>query len=189
MTYGGVGVSVAMDFPIKIIPQSGVFSFSGSYVFGDAEVPGYKNRSQIYDEQGSFQYLDGDLLYNDYLIRYTGQMHYTFGLAIDESYLLRFGIGATIYGAETWRDYEEIDADDNATIAYKKANSETVGGISMRLEFMSQGVKTPYGATLQYFDESLYGSAWVQFPIVTDTFFARIEAKGYAAAFRDTVHP
>jgi hypothetical protein len=99
-TYAGLGVSAALDFPIKIIPQSGVFSMSASYVFGDAKVPSYKNRKDLYDKDGTFSYDPNSLLYNDYLIRYTGQFHYTFGLAVDETYQIRFGIGATIYGAE-----------------------------------------------------------------------------------------
>jgi len=90
-----------MDFPIKVIPQSGVFSLSGSYVFGDAKEPSYKNRHNYYDTIGGFYYNDDDLFFNDYLVRYTGQFHYTFGISIDESYQLRFGIGATLYGAET----------------------------------------------------------------------------------------
>jgi hypothetical protein len=90
-----------MDFPIKIIPQSGIFSMSASYVFGDAKVPTYKNRKDHYDREGMFIYNQYDLFYNDHLVRYTAQFHYTFGLAIDETYQVRFGIGATIYGAET----------------------------------------------------------------------------------------
>ena len=189
-TYGGVGLSGAFDFPIKVIPQSGVFSMSASYIFGDAVAPSYKDREKWYDEH-TFpdNYNDDDLFFNDYLIRYTAQAHYTFGFSIDESYLFRFGIGGTIYGAETWRDYQERDEFEETIIKYKKSNTETIGGISMKVEFMSRDISTPFGATLQYFDESLFANAWIQIPIVTDAFFIRFEAKGFISAFKETLHP
>jgi hypothetical protein len=59
----------------------------------------------------------------------------------------------------------------------------------MKLDFMSRDITTPFGASLQYFDESIYGSAWLQIPIIANTFFARIEAKGYYAAFRENLRP
>jgi hypothetical protein len=59
----------------------------------------------------------------------------------------------------------------------------------MKLEFMSRDITTPFGATLQYFDESLFAAAWLQIPIITDTFFARLEAKAYMAAFKEYLHP
>jgi hypothetical protein len=187
-TYAGVGISGAFDFPIKVIPQSGVFSMSGSYVFGDANAPTYKDRQKMYDENG-FEYINDDLFYNDYLIRYTAQAHYTFGFSIDESYLFRFGIGGTLYGAETWRDYQETSDLEESIITYKKSDNETVGGLSMKVEFMSRDITTPFGASLQYFDESLFANIWMQVPIVIEAFFVRIEAKGFVAAFKETLHP
>ena len=187
-TFGGVGLSGTFDFPIKVIPQSGVFSIGASYLFGDAKAPSYKDRKKVYEEDG-FKYKEGDLLYNDYLIRYTAQAHYTFGFALDQSYLFRFGIGGTIYGAETWRDYEELDIENEPIIVYKKSDDETVGGLSMKVEFMARDISTPFGISLQYFDESLFANAWIQIPIVQEAFFIRFEAKGFAAAFKETIHP
>ena len=66
-----------------------------------------------------------------------------------------------------------------------KSSSEPIGGVSMKAEFMAKNATTPYGATLQYFDESISGSIWIQIPIVENVFFLRLDAKGYAAAFKD----
>jgi hypothetical protein len=193
LTHASVGVSGAADFPIKVIPNSGIFSVSGSYVFGDASEPSSKNRGAYYEENGfPTDYSDTDNKFNDYLIRYTAQLHYTFGFAIDESYLLRFGVGATVYGAERWRDYQDtntLDENDEYVVNYQKAESETIGGISLKADFMSRDIATPFGATLQYFDESLYGDIWLQVPIVQNTFFARIDVQGYVAAFKNNLHP
>lgn len=189
-THAGVGASFSLDMPIKIIPQSGIFSFSGSYVFGDAKEASYKDRKGWYAEHGfPTVHNSDDLFFNDYLIRYTAQGHYTFGLSIDETYLLRIGIGATVYGAETWHDSQELNEDQEEVIAFIKGNTETVGGISMKLDFMRRDVRTPYGASLQYFDESIFANAWLQVPIVRDAFYLRLEAKGFVAAFKDILHP
>ncbi len=183
-TYAGLGVSANIDFPIKIIPSSGIFNFTGSYVFGDAKEATYKNRQDVIDE-GTYHYDAKSSFYNDYLVRYTGQFHYTFGIAIDEGYLMRFGIGATLYGMETWHDFEEENSDGEMVWNYKKSESETIGGMSMKAEFMVTNVTTPFGASLQYFDESLSANAWLQIPVVTDAFFVRVDVKGYVAAFKD----
>ena len=189
-THAGVGLSGALDIPIKIIPQSGVFSFSGSYVFGDAKEASYKDRKKYYLDNGfPSVHNPDDLFFNDHLIRYTAQAHYTFGFSIDESYLFRLGVGATIYGAETWWDRQEFNEDADEVINFIKGNTETVGGISLKLEFMSRDVTTPYGASMQYFDESIFANAWLQVPIVRDMMFLKLEVKGFAAAFKDVLHP
>ena len=189
-TFGGIGLTGAFDFPIKVIAQSGVFSMSASYLFGDAKAPSYKDRKRFYEDYG-FDYKENDLFFNDYLIRYTAQAHYTFGFALDQSYLFRFGIGGTLYGAETWHDYEKLDDLEDNIIAYKKYddNSKTIGGLSMKVEFMAKDITTPFGASLQYFDESLFANVWIQIPIVQEAFFIKFEAKAFAPAFKETLHP
>jgi hypothetical protein len=52
-----------------------------------------------------------------------------------------------------------MDDFDNPYIYSKDSRDETIGGISMKLDFMSRDITTPFGASLQYFDESIYGSA------------------------------
>ena len=190
-THAGTGISGTLDVPIKIIPQSGVFNISGSYVFGDAVAATYKNRSKWYDDHGGLPTVHdaNDLFFNDYLVRFTGQAHYTFGFSIDESFLFRVGIGATVYGAETWHDFAGADEFDDPIIEYKKTDHATVGGISLKLDFMRRDARTPFGASFQYFDESVFANAWLQIPVVKDAFFIRLEAKGFVAAFKETLHP
>lgn len=188
MTHAGFGVSAVADFPVKIIPQSGVFNFSASYVFGDAVEATYKDRQNLIDN-GNFEYVHNDPFYNDYLVRYTGQLHYTFGVSIDNGYKMRFGIGGTIFGVENWRNKQEENEEGEEFWNYIRESTEAIGGISMKAEFMASSVTTPYGIAIQYFDESLACNAWLQIPIVTNTFFLRLDAKGYVAAFKDKPRP
>ncbi|MFP4527896.1 MAG: hypothetical protein ACLFQX_05045, partial [Candidatus Kapaibacterium sp.] len=179
-TYAGVGISGRMDFPIMVIPESGIFHASFDYVFGDAEPADYKNRD-----------LDPDTFVEnpfdrDYLIRYDAQLHYTFGVAIDENYMMRFGVGGTVYNVEKWYHASEINPETLETeVVYNMLEAETVGGISGKVEFMVKDVSTPYGASFQYFDEALYTNAWLQIPIVDNMLALRLDAKGYFTAFRE----
>ncbi len=181
LTYGGVGIAGEFDFPILVIPKSGLFHFSFGYVFGDAKEASYKNRKL----DTNYVYADGD---DDYLIRYNAQLHYTFGVAIDESYLLRFGIGGTIYGAEKWHNRTDRDANGTKIIEYKKDGIETVGGISGKIEFLATNATTPFGASLQYFDEGIAGDIWLQIPIIQNALALRLSAAGFSPMFRNQRH-
>lgn len=190
LTNAGVGINGSVDFPIKVVPRSGVFHLSGSYVFGDAEEAGYKDRglnAENFDQVFNHPHYPTYFKY-DYLIRGNAQLHYTFGVAIDEDYLMRFGIGATMYNVETWSFRKDSSDPIRNTLDYYKKDDETIGGISGRLEFMSKNVVTPYGASIQYFDESLMADIWLQIPVIENTFAIRLDAKGYFAAFRDDEH-
>lgn len=177
LTYAGFGVAGTFDFPFKVIPQSGVFRASLGYVFGDAQIPGFKTEPTI-DNYNSY--------FNDYLIRANAQLHYTFGVSVDDDYWFRFGIGGTVYSAEFWNyklfNNEETNLDE---IRYIKTDSETIGGISGRVEFMSKNILTPFGASIQYFDEALGATVWLQIPVIPQTFSLRLDASGYFVAFRD----
>ena len=60
----------------------------------------------------------------------------------------------------------------------------------MKVDFMSTDVTTPFGASLQYFDESIFANAWLQIPIVSETFYLRFDARVFSAAlFRDYPRP
>ena len=50
---------------------------------------------------------------------------------------------------------------------------------------MTKNISTPYGASVQYFDEGLGVNAWLQIPIIQNTFALRLDAKGYFKAFKD----
>jgi len=188
LTHGGVGISARADFPIKVIPQSGVFSINMGYVFGDAKEADYKKRITDPDNPN----FNGDMLRNlnilsnfDHFIRFNTSLHYTFAISIDEDYWLRFGIGGTAYTVEKWYNRVSENDDNETVVDFVKRDGETIAGISAKFDFMSRNIATPYGATLQYFDESLYANIWLQIPIVQNRFALRLDAKGYMTAFRD----
>ncbi len=186
LTFGGWGVSGEADFPFKVIRNSGVFKVSGAYIFGDAREADYKNRGLNIDNYETvYPFLDDYRKY-DYLIRANGQLHYTFGVAVDEDYLLRFGIGGTIYNAEQWTIKPN---DNNDKLIMTQVGDETLGGISGKVEFMSRNAVTPYGGSLQYFDEAIMANVWLQIPVVQNTFALKLDVKGYWTAFRDKLHP
>jgi len=185
LTHGGIGIAGMFDFPIKVIPQSGVFRFSFAYVFGNAVESSYKNRNLTAE---NYFYNESDL-YNDYMIRGNGQLHYTFAVKIDDDYLFRFGIGATVYNAERWYNKLVTGEGERDKLSFVKLSDETVMGISGRIEFMAKNIVTPFGAGIQYFDESLSGNIWLQIPVIQNTLAIRLEAKGYFTAFRNYQHP
>jgi hypothetical protein len=182
LTFGSAGVTGKFDFPIKVIPKSGLFNLSFGYVFGNAVESEYKNRDLNPD---TYIYTAGD---NDYLIRYNFTMHYTFGLSIDEDYKFRFGVGFTGYGVERWYNRVYKDASENNQIEYVSFNNEFIGGLSGKIDFMVTNITTPYGASLQYFDESISSSIWLQIPLYKNNFALRMEAKGFSPLFRNTDH-
>lgn len=179
LTHAGIGIAGEADFPFAVIPKSGVFSAGFGYVFGDA-VEGPRDRKLSPDTYVT-DYTD-----LDYLIRFNAQLHYTFAIAIDRNYMLRFGLGGTIYNVEKWYNKLEEDPDTRRNmINYERLNDESVGGISGRIDFMARGLSTPFGITAQYFDEGLYTNIWLQVPIVDNTFSLRLDAKGFFKAFTE----
>lgn len=183
MTYAGVGVSGTLDFPFAIIPRSDVFQLKFGYVFGDAE-PGVGN-SGFDTNPLTFQ---RNPMVNDYLMRFNAQLLYTFGISIDEDYYLRFSIGGAGYSMEKW-GYELEEDVERPKVLLQERDNEFVGGLSGKLEFMTTNNTTPFGGHLQYFDESLQFGGWVQVPVVENTFSIRLEANGYAVAFRKSPRP
>lgn len=185
LTYGGFGVTGSFDFPFKVIPKSGIFKFNFGYVFGDANESKYKNRKidpNNYDPNLALLFDDFD-----YLVRLNAQLHYTFAISVDENYWFRFGIGGTIYNVERW--YNDLDTSVEINkLKFRKFDDETVGGISGRIEFMSKNIITPFGAFVQYFDESMSAGLWLQIPIIEKTLALRLDAKGFFSAFKSQPH-
>jgi len=179
LTNGGIGLAGEFDFPFMVIPNSGVFHLGFGVVFGDAQQSSYKNRSLDPDNYVTNK---ND---NDYLIRSNGQLHYTFGVSVDEDYLIRFGVGGTFYTVEKWYNFLDKSGNENK-IVYKELNTETVGGVSGKIEFMATNNTTPYGATLQYFDESLRIAAWLRIPIIQNSLSLQLDVNGYMTTFKDT---
>ncbi len=123
------------------------------------------------------------------MIRGNATLHYTFAVAVDSDYWFRFGVGGTGYAAEKWFDDMNTDDPLNPKIEYSKAESESVVGLSGKVDFMAKEVTTPFGASIQYFDESLSGMIWLQIPIVPNTFAIQLDAKGYFTAFKKDPRP
>jgi hypothetical protein len=185
LTYGGFGITGSFDFPFKVIPKSGIFKFNFGYVFGDANESKYKNRRidpNNYDPNLTLLLEDFD-----FLVRLNAQLHYTFAIAIDQNYWFRFGIGGTIYNVERW--YNDLDSSGEINkLKFRKLDDETIGGISGRIEFMTKNIITPFGAFVQYFDESLSTGLWLQIPIIEKTLALRLDAKGFFSAFKSQPH-
>jgi len=186
LTYAGIGLTTALDFPMPVIQSSGVFAFTGSYLFGDAEPASYNEdlRKDFLDPMGS---TPNDST-NDYLIRFSTQLHYTFAITIDQNYLVRFSLGATVYNAETW-GYTKKAEDIDVTTSFLERDDQTVGGVSGKIELMRINNKTPFGLSAQYFDEGIYANAWLQVPIIENTFSLRFDLKGFVKAFAGEPRP
>ena len=182
LTYAGFGLAGSFDFPIKVIPKSGVFHFDFGYVLGDAKESKYKSRNI-----DTLTYTPWRTIANrdfDYLIRGNIQAYYTFGVQIDNNYLFRFGLGGTFYQVEQW--YYDLDtANLRRRIVFKKYDEKSVGDVSIRVDFMSTDIATPFGANLQYFNGGIGGGVWLQVPIIRDTLYLRLDGRGYFVPFKD----
>lgn len=182
LTYAGFGLAGSFDFPIKVIPKSGVFHFDFGYVLGDAKESKYKSRNidtLVYNPAQTIANRDFD-----YLIRANAQAYYTFGVQIDNDYLFRFGLGATFYQVEQW--YYDLDtANLRRKLIFKKYDQKSVGDVSVRIDFMSTNIATPFGVNLQYFNGGIGGGIWLQVPIIRNTLFLRLDGRGYFVPFKN----
>lgn len=183
LTHGGIGLATEIDFPSMIISESAVFNFKFAYVFGDAVESEYKNIS--------FDANNYDILLaqqnSDYLVRFNSQLHYTFGIAVDDDYWLRFGLGGTIYSMENWYYTKKMNDLGIEKINYTMDNAETVGGMSVKIDFMAKGLNTPIGASIQYFDSGIYTNLWIQMNVIDNVFSLAFDAKGYYKIFPDDI--
>jgi hypothetical protein len=118
--------------------------------------------------------------YEVYLVRYHANLQYSFAIAIDKDFMFRMRLGGTIYGMESW---SEFNGGTDST-EFRKTKSTTVGGVSGRVEFMTTSWATPVGFSLSYFDETVLGTAWLQIPVI-DNFALRLDARVFAPVFRD----
>ena len=172
-TTAGPGIAAQFDFPFPVVKSSGVFRFSMSYVSGDAVESPFKIKHT--DETHDYNY--------DFLVRAHAQLHYTFGVRIDDNYLFRFGIGGSVYNVEKWNQKVTID---NTTFPpksetkYKFYSDETYGGLSGRIDFMTNSKKrTPWGLTAQYFDETVGLNGWIQFPVIENTLAIKLGVNSF----------
>ncbi len=172
MTTAGFGVNTNIEVPIKLIAESGVFNFAASYVFDDARSTSHKRFDT--SVRRSF----------DHLIRFHASAQYTFAVRIDESNLFRLRLGGTGYSMERWFDRDSISTTGDTVSRFAKFDSEFIGGISGKIEFMNTSWSTPLGASLQYFDESVLANLWLQLQ-VTESLGFRIDANMFTPVFRE----
>jgi len=171
MTNGGIGVNGSFDFPIRVVSQSGVFNVSASYVFDDAS----RTDHQVFDaDNGRFV---------DNLVRFHAAAHYSFAVRVDKDFMFRFRLGGTVYNMEQWGD-QRLPAVDTSRLTFAKYQSQTVGGVSGRIDFMTTGWSTPVGFSLSYFDDTILGVAWLQVPVMPEM-AVRFDARIFTPVFRD----
>lgn len=172
MTNAGFGVNAALEVPIKIIAESGVFSFAGSYVFNDANST---DRKRL-DDRINLRF--------DHLVRFHANAQYTFAIRVDESNLFRFRLGGTGYSIERWHDVDTLTASGTDSTMFRKFDSKFIGGVSGKIEFMNTSWSTPLGASLQYFDESVLANIWLQIQASQSLGF-RVDVNMFTPVFRD----
>jgi hypothetical protein len=172
LTSAGWGIYGSVDFPVKLIQEGGVFRASASYVFGDAR----RSDHQVWNEALR--------QHTDFLIRYHAQMHYSFAIAVDKNYFFRFQLGGTLYGAETWGERVDTTEDRELQRRFVRKETQTIGGISGGIEYMATGIGTPYGFAVQYFDDTVLGTLWLQIPI-SSSLAVRFDGKVFATLLRD----
>jgi hypothetical protein len=171
MTNAGFGVNANVEVPIKIIAESGVFNFGASYVFDDATRTDHRR----FDTTAGRSF--------DHLVRFHAQAQYTFAVKIDEYNLFRLRLGGTAYSMERWSDKDSVVGGETKQF-FRKFDSEFIGGISGKVEFMNTSWSTPLGASLQYFDEAVLGNVWLQLQ-ASDNLGFRIDANIFTPVFRD----
>lgn len=182
LTFASFGLAGSFDFPIKVIPKSGVFHFDFGYVVGDAKESKYKSRkidTLTYNPNLAVALSDFD-----YLVRGNIQAYYTFGVQIDNDYLFRFGLGATFYKVEKWF-YDLDTADFRRKLVFRKHDEVSVGDVSIKIDFMATNIATPFGANIQYFNGGIGGGIWMQVPIIKNTLSLRLDGRGYFVPFKD----
>jgi hypothetical protein len=184
---GGYGIAMSGDFTAPLLDNSGLFNFYASYTFGEGKTDKTVLRT-FAKRNGRFEVEQlGEV---GYVIRYAAQAYYSFGFYLDDEarHLFRLKIGGTVYGVDT-----EVRQQDTTVVAvgetstptvFSKITSETVGGVSGKVEYMKGGQKIPYGASLQYQDQSLLSDIWLQF-IINPRFDLKVGLKYFTPVFRE----
>jgi len=108
---------------------------------------------------------------------------------IDENYQFRFGVGASIYSAETWNYQSKMDSITRIkTVYYQKSKTETIGGIATRLDFMAKDYQHLlahlFNSLMNRYLETL-GSRYQLFKSI----FLRFDANAYFKVFASSPHP
>lgn len=182
---GGYGLAMSGDFTAPLLSNSGLFNFYASYTFSEQQT----DKMQPFLYTGVKPQVGEDA----YLIRYAFQAFYSFGFYADAAatHLFRIKVGATAYGVDQYIREEDTLASASAeqtsvpTVFTKQATqSQTIGGVAARIEYMKGGQRIPYGLGVQYFDQSLLANLWVQFA-VGSRLDLKLEGKYFTPIFRD----
>jgi hypothetical protein len=181
---GGYGISFEGDFVAPLIQNSGLFNFHGSYTF-----------SEVAPEQMTpFMFRPAATIGEEaYLVRYDFQAFYSFGFFADAaaSHLFRLKIGGTVYGVETLHHEEDtllaVSETEDPVFNLVKHDNSTNGGVAGALEYMRTKTWVPFGARLQYVDNSLLTDLWLQFAVAKNLDL-KFDLKYFTPIFRDP-HP
>lgn len=207
LTHAGIGINGSLDVPIKITNSStGVFNFSGSYVFNDAVQSGHQRTLGSFNTTDTTQRANQNTYTvtnlnqsrsEDNLIRFHAQAHYTFAIQVDNGHFFRFRIGGALFQREQWVQTKIVGSEDrfvNGNNVNQRSISDssvwvvgdrrTYGDVSGRIEYMATTGSTPFGLGLQYFDSAIMGDAWLFIPF-NEAFGVRLDARMAAPIFRD----
>jgi hypothetical protein len=186
----GYGIAMSGDFVAPLLDNSGLFNFFATYTFTDPQTDKMLLRTfNSSTPRGIVQ--PGE---QGYLIRFAAQAYYSFGFFLDDQarHLFRLKVGGTVYGVDTYVRQQDTSAQVGEGVpdaVMAKLDSKTAGGIAGKIEYMKGGQKIPYGASIQYVDQSLLSDLWLQF-IVSPTLDLKVGLKYFAPIFRGVdAHP
>jgi hypothetical protein len=179
----GYGVLFSGDFTAPLLANSGLFNFYASYTFSESNSG---IGPQTFNE-ASRVFSGGEPAW---LIRYAFQGYYSFGFYADANatHLFRLKFGGTVYGVDRYLSRPDTTVSLNDVserpLALFKDGSETVGGVSGKIEYMKGGQAIPFGAGVQYNDQSILANVWLQF-IINPSLDLKLEGKYFTPMFRD----
>ncbi|MCC7439754.1 MAG: hypothetical protein IT211_14805 [Armatimonadetes bacterium] len=184
---GGIGAAFSGDFAFPIMDNSGLFNVFATYTFSEQDLDDIRPRKLI-RQGGSFVEDPNNRGERAWLVRYAAQTYYSFGFFLDDNaqFLFRLKLGATMYGMDEFARQNDTTAliGEKETMVFAKTDDETKASVSGKLEFMRSGTRIPFGAGIQYLDQSILGNIWLQF-FPSQRWDLKVEGKLAAAILRD----
>ena len=184
---GGIGAAFSGDFAFPIMDNSGLFNVFATYTFSEQDLDDIRPRKLI-RQGGSFVEDPNNRGERAWLVRYAAQTYYSFGFFLDDNaqFLFRLKLGATLYGMDEFARQNDTTSiiSEKEEMVFAKTDDETKASVSGKLEFMRSGTRIPFGAGIQYFDQSILGNIWIQF-FPSQRWDFKVEGKLAAAILRD----
>ncbi|KXK55765.1 MAG: hypothetical protein UZ07_CHB004001878 [Chlorobi bacterium OLB7] len=184
---GGIGAAFSGDFAFPIMDNSGLFNVFATYTFSEQDLDDIRPRKLI-RQGGIFVEDPNNRGERAWLVRYAAQTYYSFGFFLDDNaqFLFRLKLGATLYGMDEFARQNDTTSiiSEKEEMVFAKTEDETKAGVSGKLEFMRSGTRIPFGASIQYFDQSILGNIWIQF-FPSQRWDLKVEGKLAAAVLRD----